>query len=119
MILGGICKMELGGFELLPYHIVLVVVLGLFFYGYSKKHILITNLSAIALVIVGLYGVIYGFPTVSGLEDIVYANGTTVTTRVISHSKDFVTEIASIAVMVLGAASLLLVNFEIWKEMNL
>jgi len=105
------------GVELLPFHLVYLIAIALFFYGYSKKSILITNLSAIALVLIGLYGMVQpGFPTVTGSTETTYTNGTVITTKTITNVTDFAIDTVAIITCLIGAISLILVNFELWKE---
>lgn len=107
------------GFEILPFHIIYVIAIVLFFYGYTRKVILITNLAAMALIMIGLFGIIYGFPTVTGMTEITYVNGTSILTKTVENTTNFAVNTTALVTLMIGLASLILVNFEQWKEQHL
>jgi hypothetical protein len=107
-----------GGVTLLPFHIIFVVAVALLFFGIKKKMILITNLAAIAMVMIGLFGMINGYPCATGSREITYSNGTVVTTQTITNRKNLMTDMTAIAATMVGCFMLLYVNFKQWEELG-
>jgi len=104
---------------LLPLYIIFPIAVAILLFGIQKKMILMTNMASIALVAIGLFGMIYGFPCLTGTVETAYVNGTTITTNTITNQTDFVVETTSIITAMIGIFMLIYVNFKQWEELNL
>ncbi len=105
----------ISGFELLPYHIILLVAISFFIYGLAKKSILISCLSSIMLMLCGLFGVANGFPYISGTTASIVGD-TTTTLNTITYQTNWIIQLSSVLIMILGVISFILVWFDLWKE---
>lgn len=104
------------GSEILPFTVIYFFALALLFYGLYRKSVLISNLAAISLILIGLYAVQGGIPAVTGYTTEVVGNTTTIT-KIIHQQTNFAIDIFAIITMVLGATIMLLVNLSWAKEM--